>query len=88
MTSTVADAKAVIAKRDQTGKILTVSTFATTSPPISSYARRRRGDLGTLQMVSLVLSQDWLRATRGPGGRAWPCPVAGSSTTPAATWWT
>ncbi|NPV07927.1 MAG: Gfo/Idh/MocA family oxidoreductase [Anaerolineae bacterium] len=66
MTSTVADARAVIARRDETGKILTIS-YQRHYEPTYQFIREmaQGGDLGRLQMVSLVLSQDWLRGTRG-----------------------
>ncbi len=66
MTSSVADARKVIAKRDQTGKILTIS-YQRHYEPTYRFIRETvlGGQLGKLKMISLVLSQDWLRATRG-----------------------
>jgi len=66
MTSTVADARRVIAKRDETGKILVVS-YQRHYEGTYRYIRElaQGGQLGRLQMVALILSQEWLNATRG-----------------------
>lgn len=66
MTSSVEDARRVIAKRDETGKILVVSYqrhYEGTYRLIKEMAQG--GELGKLQMVALILSQEWLNATRG-----------------------
>ena len=66
MTSTVEDARRVIAKRDETGKILVIS-YQRHYEGTYRYIREmvQGGKLGKLQMVALILSQEWLNATRG-----------------------
>lgn len=66
MTSSVADAKAVIAKRDATGLVLAVS-YQRHFNPMYRYIREQVGGdaLGDLQTVSVIMAQDWARTQRG-----------------------
>lgn len=66
MTPTAAEARQVIAKRDEVGKVLMVS-YQRHYEATYRFIREKvlGGELGRLQMVSIILSQDWLRGTRG-----------------------
>ena len=66
LTSSVADARKVIAKRDETGKILMIS-YQRHFSPVYRYMREQAlsGALGKVQNAVLVLTQDWLRSQRG-----------------------
>ena len=66
MTSSVADAKAVIAKRDETGLVLGVS-YQRHFSPMYRYIREQIGgsSLGNLQTVSVIMAQDWADHQRG-----------------------
>jgi predicted dehydrogenase len=66
MTSSVADAKAVIAKRDQSGLVLGVS-YQRHFSPMYRYIREQicGGNLGNLQTVTVIMAQDWINNQRG-----------------------
>ena len=66
LSSTVADSRRVIAKRDETGKILMVS-YQRHFQPMYRYIREQiqTGALGEVQTVVVMMAQEWLRATRG-----------------------
>ncbi|MHB0879245.1 MAG: Gfo/Idh/MocA family protein [Anaerolineae bacterium] len=66
MTSSVADAKAVIAKRDETGKVLGVS-YQRHFSPMYRYIRDQicTSALGSLQTVTVIMAQDWITHQRG-----------------------
>jgi predicted dehydrogenase len=66
MTCTVEEARQVIARRDETGKILMIS-YQRHYHPAYRYMRELAtgGKLGRLNALVLVLTQEWLRATAG-----------------------
>jgi len=66
LASTVADAKKIIAKRDETGLAVMIS-YQRHFAPAYRYMREKvlDGTIGNVQTVVTVLTQDWLNNTRG-----------------------
>ncbi|MGI6208192.1 MAG: Gfo/Idh/MocA family protein [Anaerolineae bacterium] len=66
LTSTVAEAHKVIAKRDETGKVLMIS-YQRHFVPAYRYMRDMAvgGKLGDINTVALILTQNWMRNSAG-----------------------
>lgn len=66
LTSTVSEAHQVLARRDQTGKVLMIS-YQRHYVPAYRYMREMAvgGKLGRLNAVALILTQNWLRNSAG-----------------------
>jgi len=66
LAASVEDARRLIAKRDEVGKVLMVS-YQRHYSPVYQYMREQAlsGELGELQNVILALTQEWRRNARG-----------------------
>ncbi len=66
MVSTIKEAKALIAQAEKCGRVLMIS-YQRHFDPMFRYMREQiqRGAIGEVEFVQAVLSQEWLRITRG-----------------------
>ncbi len=66
MVTSLADARTLAAKAEETGRILVIG-YNTASSPRFRYVRDviRNGDLGRLELVICYLSQNWMKPTAG-----------------------
>ncbi len=66
MVCTIKHAKALLSKASDTGRVLMIS-YQRHYDPLFRYMRTqiKKGAIGTVEFVQAVLSQEWLRLTRG-----------------------
>ena len=85
MVMDAAEATALIATRDATGRLLVVSFQGSLSPQVRTAARMlRSGELGRVLGIQATVWQDWAQTTTGRGGSSPSSAAAGSCSTPGA----